>query len=115
MRYQPIARTDFGFDKIDALIANSDANYAHLRKIDKQAKENHFLLWRYFTTMVADGYAYYQIVKVNKTNVHVARCKGIALDEYADDILGEWSVLNKARAEQLIANRDFIEKSLEKH
>jgi hypothetical protein len=65
MKYTQIEPTDLSID-IKTLVANSDKNLEHLDKIDKKAKEKSEILHRYFTETVADGRAFYQVVRLKK-------------------------------------------------
>lgn len=55
-------------------------NWDQLEQIDLEAKERGELLWRYIQEPFADGYAIYQIVKVNKTTVRIQHCAGFGDD-----------------------------------
>lgn len=97
-----------GFARINEMIENSNKNLAHLDAIDSFAKKQRQLLYRYFSTPVADGKVYYQIVKVTKTTATVKICGGICLDEYVDNILGEEATMPLARAKQLVEQKDAL-------
>ena len=56
-------------------------NFNLLEEINKRCKENNSLVGRYFTSSVADGFAYYQVVKENKNTVHIIRITGLG-DDY---------------------------------
>jgi hypothetical protein len=59
---------------------------------------------------VADGYAYYQIVKVSKKNATVKLCRGICLDEWTDNLLGEECTIPLCLVESLIGQKDALNK-----
>jgi hypothetical protein len=89
---------------------NSEHNYDVLKGIDKEQRDRGLLLWRYFRRNVADGYAYYQIVRVTKKSAIVEVCRGICLDEWTDNMLGESCELPIKIVEDLIKQKDALEK-----
>ena len=66
------------WDKYDEAIKN---NFNLLEEINKRCKEKDSLVGRYFTSSVADGSAYYQVIKENKKSVHIIRLVGLG-DDY---------------------------------
>jgi hypothetical protein len=91
------------------MVANSRLNLQHLQRIDRAAKDARTgLLFRYFKVPVADGAAYYQVVKVNKNTAKVKWCYGICLDDYVDEILGEGASIPIKKAEELVSRTDGI-------
>jgi len=89
---------------------NSDNNLNVLEGIDREQKAKGEILWRYFRRNVADGYAYYQIVKVTKKTAVVKICRGICLDEWTDNLLGEECSLPIQKVQELIYSRDAMAK-----
>ena len=89
-------------------IVNSEHNLDVLNGIDEEQRKRGLLLWRYFNVNVADGYAYYQVVKVTKKSAIVEICRGICLDEWTDRILGESCQLPIDRVEELIKRKDAL-------
>lgn len=89
---------------------NSEHNLNVLEGIDTEQRDKGELLWRYFRRNVADGYAYYQIVKVTSLSASVEVCRGICLDEWTDDMLGEKCTLPKSVIQSLINQKDAIER-----
>ena len=89
---------------------NSEHNYDVLKKIDREQRDKGELLWRYFRRNVADGYAYYQVVKVTKKSAIVEVCRGICLDEWTDNMLGDSSQLPIKIVDDLIKQKDAMEK-----
>lgn len=88
---------------------NSRLNLEHLQQIDRSAQNTGMgLLYRYFKINVADGAAYYQIVRVKKKTVVVRICIGINLDEYQDAILGEGDEMSLNAADRLVGQRDGL-------
>jgi hypothetical protein len=103
------------FSDIDQTIKNSDANLAHLKLIDKaQNEKGENLLYRYFNRPVADGYAWYQVVKVTQKTATVKWCDGICLDDYQDMMLGDESTLPRTMVEKLVSSRIALEKLFSK-
>lgn len=94
----------------DKARVNSDHNFDVLNGIDKEQRDKGELLWRYFRRNVADGYAYYQITKVTKLSANVEVCRGICLDEWTDDLLGEKCTLPINIVKDLISSKDAMEK-----
>lgn len=89
---------------------NSDRNYDVLKTIDREQRNRGELLWRYFRRNVADGYAYYQVVRVTKKSAIVEVCRGICLDEWTDNMLGEVCELPIKIVRDLIEQKDNLEK-----
>ena len=78
---------------VDLCVKNSKLNFEHLKSIDdEQEKRGEPLLYRYFTRPVADGTAWYQVIKVTSKNVTVQWCDGISLDNYCDGMLGDGEI-----------------------
>jgi hypothetical protein len=107
-KYKQLYPTDMGFDKIREVCQNSERNLDELKRIDKQARENGTLLYRYFSTPVADGRAYYQITRVKKSTCVLTRCEGICLDEYADNILGDECEMPLKKVEEFVNRQQAI-------
>jgi hypothetical protein len=107
-KYKQLYPTDMGFDKIRQLELNWENNFKELRRIDKEAQDNGTLLHRYFSTPVADGRAYYQVTKLNKTSCVLTRCPGICPDEYEDNILGEQSTMPLKKVEDFVNRQQAI-------
>ena len=72
--------------------AAMDRNRDLLQKIDQDAKAKGELLWRYIQEQVADGYAIYQIVKVNKKSVRIVHCEGMGDDYFVSYWGGEATI-----------------------
>lgn len=105
-QYYPKFPIGEDFSKIDEMIENSNKNLEHLKDIDSFAKKNKQLLFRYFYLNVADGRAFYQITKITKTKATVTLCDGICLDNYADTVLGEESIISFEKAQEFISQRE---------
>ena len=89
---------------------NSEHNYDVLKGIDMEQRDKGLLLWRSFRRNVADGYAYYQVIKVTKKSAIVEVCRGICLDEWTDNMLGEVCELPIKLVEDLISQKDAMDK-----
>jgi len=87
--YQPIHDIDAIVERrdYDALNRAYDDNYKHMETINKVAKDAGQILYRTFSIQVADGYAHYQVTKVEKNNMMVRVLRGMG-DDYQDRILG---------------------------
>ena len=85
-KYKPILDTDTGDWTAD--IANSEKNLEHLQKLSKEAREKGTFLHSYFAEPVADGKAFYQVVKIDGDKCTVQLCDGICLDDYVHDYFG---------------------------
>lgn len=87
---------------------NSKHNLDVLEGIDKEQRDKGELLWRNFARNVADGYAYYQITKVTKEYAKVEVCRGVCLDEWTDNMLGESCQLPLNIVKNMIAQKDAM-------
>lgn len=58
----------------------TEANWKLLQSIDAAAAARGELLWRYIKYPVADGYAFYQIIRVTKTRARIRVCTGLGDD-----------------------------------
>lgn len=89
-------------------IENSEHNFDVLNGIDDEQRKRGELKWRYFKVNVADGYAYYQVVKVTKRSAIVQICRGICLDEWTDMVLGESCKLSIEKVQELVNRKDRL-------
>jgi hypothetical protein len=110
MKYKQKYNTDINSDWSEA-IRNSDLNFAELKRINDEhlVNNNSSLLYRYFALPVADGRAYYQVTRVKTKKCVVTRCKGICLDEYADNVLGDECELSLAKTNELVKRQEAID------
>lgn len=106
MQYKP-ERTNTK-SGIDNFIAATRRNFDLLDQIDKAAKAEGSLLWRYISEPFADGRAYYQIVKVNKKTVRIVRCTGLG-DDWTIPYWGNSATIDIDYAEQKISARDRLD------
>ena len=88
---------------------NIKHNLHILEGIDREQRRKGEILWRYFKRPVADGYAYYQVVKVTKKTALIKICRGVALDEWTDNLLGEECSLPIEKVQEIIYNYDVLE------
>ena len=107
-KYKQLYPTDMGFDRIRELQQNWENNLKELRRLDKEAQDNGTLLYRYFSTPVADGRAYYQVTRVKSKTCVLTRCPGICPDEYADDILGDECEMPLKKVEEFVNRQQAI-------
>lgn len=98
------------WSNVDTVIENSKLNLLELQEIDKKQKAKGKIVFRYFDVPVADGKAFYQVIKVTKTKAVVKLCSGICLDDYMDMILGEGGEIPLSVANDLIGRMDAIRK-----
>ena len=91
----------------------SDMNFKNLKAIDENAKRKGSLLWRYIEEPHADGYAYYQIVKVNKKSVRIVNVT-LGGDDWMIPYWGEETTIDIEYAKQSIKWRDGISKLFKK-
>lgn len=80
-------------------------NQALLDKIDQEAKDKSQLLWRYIQESYADGYAVYQIIKVNKNSVRIRCCSGLG-DDWMIPYWGEVTTIDMEYAMGKVQQRD---------
>lgn len=107
-KYKQIYPTDMGFDRIRELRQNLEKNLAELKRIDKESMEKGTLLYRYFSTPVADGRAFYQVTKMGKKTCTLTRCAGICPDEYRDNILGDETEMSITKVKPFIEGQQAI-------
>lgn len=105
MKYKPKEiNWSEGFEKCHAIMQE---NEALLLKIDREAKEKGQLLWRFIKEPVADGCAFYQIIKVNKRTVHIEVCEGLG-DDYYIPYWGDRATIELSYAAHNVSRRDQI-------
>jgi hypothetical protein len=99
-----------GWEKSHALM---NENQAQLDAIDAEARNKGEILWRYIQEPIADGYAVYQIVRVNKDSVRISHCTGLG-DDYFVPYWGEEDTIDKSYAAVRLQMRDNLQKLLDK-
>ena len=82
-------------------------NQEQLDSIDREAKENGQLLHRYIQEPFADGFAVYQIIRVNKKTVRIRHCSGLG-DDWMIPYWGEEATIDYHYAAEGVAHRDRI-------
>ena len=87
------------------ILAEHDKNFAAMEARDKAAKEAGTMVGRYINYPVADGYAYYEIVKVNLRTVVVVCLTGLG-DDWVLDLWGAKARIGRLYAETHLARRD---------
>jgi hypothetical protein len=116
----------FNFDnpaEIDAL-KYSEINYADYEKqwkewFDKQMEVSNSLpdglhVGKIFSLGVADGNAYYEVVKVFKTKVRIKWRKLLCPDHYSDRVLGHGGSFDKHIIEGLVSQADCMRRMFSK-
>ena len=97
--------------EIDWTAGNSwdvmEENQALLDKIDTEAKDKGELLWRYIQEPFADGYAVYQIIKVNKKTARIRWCCGLG-DDWVIPYWGEEAAVDLGYVKSKVDQRDNI-------
>jgi len=61
-------------------------------------------------TQVADGYAYYEIIKINKTTVRIKWRGDLCLDRWQDQILGSGGSFPKYIIENLAEQEEILKR-----
>lgn len=90
------------------IIACWNKNFDKLVEEDVQAKQNDKLVGRYVKQQINDGYAFYKIIKENKTTVVVKVIRNIG-DDYIIPYWGERASLDKKFVIRNIALRDSLD------
>lgn len=67
---------------MDEWLKVTEENEERIRELDKQAKEQGSILYRFLYEPVADGIGVYQIIKVNKKSCRVRYCSTNGFNEY---------------------------------
>lgn len=67
---------------VDEWLKVTEENEERIRELDKQAKEQGSILYRFLYEPVADGIGVYQIIKVNKKSCRVRYCSTNGFNEY---------------------------------
>jgi len=95
-------------DKFTKLLIESwQKKIKEFEKTDREAKKQGQLVGRYIKESIADGYAYYKIVKEGKKSVEIRHIKGIG-DDYMISYWGKQATINKDYAKKSIEFRDKL-------
>lgn len=111
--YMPerITERDFqDWEKAKAILAR---NFEQLQRIDAEAKKSGSLVGRYIRESVADGLAYYQIIKEGKRTVRIRICLDICGDNYRVSYWGEEATIDRKYALKSVEGRDMMTKMFE--
>jgi len=84
-----------------------ESNLKKLEREDDQAKAKSQLVGRYIREQIADGFAYYKIVKENKKTVRIELVRNIG-DDYSVPVWGLKASIQKAYAIKNVGYRDRI-------
>lgn len=87
------------------LIKIWEENMMNMMKKDEVAKEKGELLGRYLSVHYADGYAYYEIIRVNKKTVRIHSVTEIG-DDYISPLWGTETSIPIAEAKLNLKRRD---------
>jgi len=82
-------------------------NQVLLDQIDADARAKGELLWRYIQEPFADGYAVYQIIRVNKKSVRIKVCGGLG-DDWIIPYWGEEATIDIEHAQWRLQMRDNL-------
>lgn len=91
----------------EKLLRESEKNFEKLEKTDRVAEKQGLLVGRYIRENIADGYAYYQIIKENKTTVKIKHVVGIS-DDYIVSYWGKQATISKNYIKKSISFRDNL-------
>jgi len=91
----------------NTLIKQWQDNQDKLEKTDQKAKAEGKLIGRYIQEQIADGYAYYVIVKENKAAVQIKHVSGLG-DDWVIPYWGVKATIKKDFALQNIGYRDNL-------
>lgn len=88
-------------------IRKLENNFKVLNDVDAWAKKHNRLVGRYIKEQIADGYAFYIIVKETKNKVKIELCKNLG-DDYCVPYFGDSATIDKAYAKKNIELRDKL-------
>jgi len=114
MLYQPVRMVDMDYNNWDRVKAILDGNFQQLQQIDAEAKKSGSLVGRYIRESVADGLAYYQIIKEGKRTVRIRICLDICGDNYRVAYWGEEATIDRKYALKSVEGRDLLEQLFKK-
>jgi hypothetical protein len=100
----PIPKEPYSMKHFD----HFDANFKKLVAQDEKAKDEDKLVGRYIQEQIADGYAYYVIVRENKRTVRIRHATGLG-DDWMIPYWGEEASIDKSYALQRIDWRDGLD------
>lgn len=75
------------FNNIDKYLVDCDKNYKLLCEIKNEALDQNEILGSIISFPVADGLAYYQVLKVEDKKAYVVACKNLG-DDYEEILIG---------------------------
>lgn len=104
--YYPIT-IPFEGSSIDAYLKSHTDNLDRLFDYDRKARERGTLKGRYFSIPVADGRAFYQVVKEFKNVVHIHLVTGVG-DDWADHHFGDGGKFPKADVMRYIKSTEGL-------
>jgi hypothetical protein len=102
---KPLPKTFKNYEKVSIIMRE---NFDQLKIQDNTAKQNGTLVGRYIQEGVADGYAYYQIVKEGKNTVKIRQVTGVG-DDWMVSYWGREASIKKSYAKQMVKMRDGLE------
>lgn len=104
--YQPKTKDESvkGFEK---LIEFWDTNFSELMKCDEIAKANGTLIGRVISHPIADGKAWYQVVKESAKSCTIQVCRGIG-DDWVLPAWGEKCSISKTKILDFIGRAEAL-------
>lgn len=99
---------------VDEYYERLERNKKDLEMKDQAAKESGTLKGRYIQEPRADGYAIYEIIRVNKRSVRIRVVTGIG-DDWTVPFWGEETTIPLDYAEQNVRRRDALEELFKQH
>ena len=92
---------------IDKMLGLWKKNYNKMIQRDTQAQQRGELVGRFIDEPIADGYAYYEIVRENKNTVRIKHITGVG-DDYMVHYWGSIATIDKDYALQSIKRREAL-------
>lgn len=97
----------------ESIMEEWDRNMKAITAKDTAAKEKGILLGRYIQEQYADGYAFYEIIKVNKKSVRIQVLTGLG-DDWMIPMWGQKTSIPMKYAVDSVARRDGLAKFFSK-
>lgn len=94
------------------MLRELDEQMARTKDVIERDKEfvGQFQAGRIFRSQVADGYAFYEVTKVNKTTVRIEWRDDLGADAYQDMVLGAGGSFPRQTIERIVERQDAITK-----
>jgi len=92
---------------LNKLLDQWKANEEKLNRTDQKAKAEGKLVGRFIQEQIADGYAFYRVIKENKASVRIKHVSGLG-DDWQVPYWGTEATIKKDFAIQNIGYRDRL-------